>query len=212
MSSRYSEYRYNSVDLGDRESSKRLADMIISMVRGLDGIERICDLGCGNGYLAGRLADIGYHVTGIDASQSGVELARKTYISDRIKFICAEIADRLPKELLNVKFDLVISSDVIEHLFRPANLIDTAFQILKPPGHLILGAPYHGYLKNLVLSILNRWDAHHGVGWEGGHIKFFSVKTLGSVISTHGFNNLSFHFYGRIPYLWKNMICYAQKY
>jgi hypothetical protein len=54
-------------------------------------------------------------------------------------------------------------------------------------------------------------DTHFTALWDGGHIKFFSVKTLSELISRHGFTDLQFSYYGRAPYLWKNMICCARK-
>ena len=76
---------------------------------------------------------------------------------------------------------------------------------------MIVGTPYHGYLKNLALSVFNRWDFHHTVDWDGGHIKFFSVNSLRNLVTRHGFENPKFHFAGRIPLVWKNMICVARK-
>ena len=52
------------------------------------------------------------------------------------------------------------------------------FASIKPGGFLILTTPYHGYLKNMTLSVINQWDAYLMVGSVGGHIKFFSPKTL----------------------------------
>jgi hypothetical protein len=60
-------------------------------------------------------------------------------------------------------------------------------------------------------SLLNKWDDHHTVDWEGGHIKFFSVKTLSHLLTKYTYKIISFHYYGRAPFLWKNMICLAQK-
>jgi SAM-dependent methyltransferase len=108
------------------------------------------------------------------------------------------------------RFDAVVSSDVIEHLYRPAALIEAAATLLKPGGYLIVGTPYHGYLKNLAISVLNKWDFHHGVSWDGGHIKFFSVRTLRDLVARHGFRDVTFHCYGRLPWLWKHMICVAR--
>jgi 2-polyprenyl-3-methyl-5-hydroxy-6-metoxy-1,4-benzoquinol methylase len=88
--------------------------------------------------------------------------------------------------------DLVISSDVIEHFYRPADLLESAAALLGPEGHLLIGTPYHGYLKNLVLSVTGRMDAHFTALWDGGHIKFFSVKTLSQLIAAYGFTDLRF--------------------
>ncbi|MGH9200871.1 MAG: class I SAM-dependent methyltransferase, partial [Vicinamibacterales bacterium] len=107
-------------------------------------------------------------------------------------------------------FDAVVSSDVIEHLYRPSALIEVAVRLLKPDGHLVVGTPYHGYLKNLAIGLAGKWDAHHGPNWDGGHIKFFCVATLRELVEKHGFHDPRFHFYGRAPWLWKNMICVAR--
>jgi len=58
---------------------------------------------------------------------------------------------------------------------------------------------------------LNKWDAHHTTLWDGGHIRFFSVKTLTELVTKNGFEVIRFYFFGRCPLLWKNMICLARR-
>lgn len=191
------------------ESGKGLAEHIIAVIKRINNIRQICDLGCGNGYLAGKLAELGYSVTGVDASASGVKIARENYPD--VNFLCSQIGAHLPSLITQAQFDLVISSDVIEHLYRPSDLLEAASALLVPGGHLLIGTPYNGYLKNIALSITGHMDAHFTALWDGGHIKFFSVKTLSELIVGHGFTDLRFFYYGRAPYLWKNMVCYARK-
>ena len=74
-----------------------------------------------------------------------------------------------------------------------------------------VSTPYHGYLKNLMLSLFDHWDVHHTSLREGGHIKFWSKRTLLSLLENNGFKALSFYGVGRVPYLWKSMIVVAQK-
>jgi hypothetical protein len=38
---------------------------------------------------------------------------------------------------------------------------------------LIITTPYHGYLKNIALSVSVKFDHHVNPLWDGGHIKFF---------------------------------------
>jgi hypothetical protein len=52
-------------------------------------------------------------------------------------------------------------------------------------------------------------DRHHTVLLDGGHIKFFSVKTLSQLMLEEGFTTLKFKFAGRLPYLWKGMLVSA---
>lgn len=192
------------------ESGERLADLLIEIVRRQPDVKTICDLGCGNGYLAGRLAKAGYQVTGIDGSRPYIETARRLYSSPAIHFEQAFFGPALVSSL-PASFDLVVSSDVIEHLYRPADLLETAYSLVKPGGTVVVGTPYHGYLKNVAIAVLGKWDAHHGVHWDGGHIKFFSVATLQRAVEASGFIEPSFSFYGRVPGFSKNMICVARR-
>jgi len=102
-------------------------------------------------------------------------------------------------------FDFVISSEVIEHMYDPSALFKVACFLLKPSGRLIITTPYHGYLKNLCLSVLNKWDRHFHVSRIHGHIKFFSYLSIMSLANSYGFDFLSFAGIGRLPFLWKSM-------
>lgn len=168
---------------------------------------RILDLGCGNGSFTNFLANQGFEAVGIEESASGIEIARQTYPNCR--FIRGSIYNLELTELENA-FDIVVSTEVIEHLFLPRELPRVVQKLLKPNGHLILTTPYHGYLKNLALSLSGKMDSHFTALWDGGHIKFFSVKTLNQLLTSEGFTNPSFKFAGRIPYLWKSMICISK--
>ena len=168
---------------------------------------RILDLGCGNGSLTNLIAQQGYEVIGVEESLSGVKLANQNY--PNCKFIQGSIYNLLFSELEN-QFDVVVSAEVIEHLFYPRELAKAAKKCLKPNGQLIITTPYHGYLKNLVLAASGKMDQHFTVLWDGGHIKFFSVKTLTELLIAEGFTNIQFKFTGRLPYLWKSMLCSCQ--
>ena len=189
----------------------QLDNLVRQEVKSLPEIKRVLDLGCGNGRLAASLANENYVVVGVDASETGIEIARKTYARPNLAFECARIDASLNDKFAGKQFDLVVSCDVIEHLYLPRALLCAARDLLRPGGHLLLTTPYHGWLKNVVISVTGKWDAHHTVGWDGGHIKFFSVRTLRDMVHDHGFDVVKFRFFGRLPYLRKNMICIAQK-
>jgi len=71
---------------------------------------------------------------------------------------------------------------------------------------LIISTPYHGYLKNLALAFTGKWDTHANPLWDGGHIKLWSRRTLGCLLTGAGFENLQFRGVGRLPGLWMTMV------
>ncbi|GAA4328327.1 class I SAM-dependent methyltransferase [Mucilaginibacter gynuensis] len=169
----------------------------------------ILDLGCGNGYLVNYLLQHGFNAYGTDASAEGIAIAREAHPG---RFFIQDLASgELPQALQNLPIDTIISTEVIEHLYHPKGLTDFCNKVLGPNGKLIISTPYHGYLKNLSLSLLNKWDAHHGPSWHGGHIKFWSKAALSQLLSESGFKVTHFTGCGRIPYLWKSMIIKAIK-
>nr|WP_277882624.1 class I SAM-dependent methyltransferase [Microcoleus sp. FACHB-68] len=165
---------------------------------------RVLDLGCGNGSLTHLVAQHGYEVVGLDSSEQGIAIARESFPD--CKFIEADIYD-LPDAGLVNSFDIVMAVEVIEHLFYPKELVRYAQKCLKPNGCLILSTPYHGYLKNLMLAASGKMDEHFTVLWDMGHVKFFSVPTLTTLLKSEGYTDISFRFAGRLPYLWKSMLC-----
>ena len=190
-----------------------VANRVLGIVAAQTGVRTICDLGCGNGYLAGRLGTHGFSVVGIDASDTYLQFAREHNSSDRVSFIQGLIDTELARRLLSshAPFDLVVSSDVIEHIYDPLEFLKAAFAVLRPGGTAVIGTPYHGYLKNVAISLTGKWDVHHSVHWHGGHIKFFSVASLANLMTQAGFGAPRFYFYGRFPGFWKNMIAVSTK-
>jgi 2-polyprenyl-3-methyl-5-hydroxy-6-metoxy-1,4-benzoquinol methylase len=173
-------------------------------------VNRVVDLGAGNGALCSEIAATGYQVVGVEYDKEGIEVARTSHPD--IPFYNYGVQDN-PTDLLVKEqlFDAVVSTEVIEHLFSPHLLPIYAQGVLKEGGYLIITTPYHGYLKNLALSLFGAWDHHHTALWHGGHIKFWSRATLTRLLSENGFNVIDFSGVGRYPYLWKSMVIVAQK-
>lgn len=173
---------------------------------------RILDLGCGNGQFCKQAAAAGHEVVGIELDAEGVRIAQRN--NPHLRFYNYGVQDD-PQSLLKNEagrlFDAVVSTEVVEHLFAPHLLPAYAHRVLNPGGHLIVSTPYHGYLKNLALSVFDGWDRHHTALWHGGHIKFWSRATLTRLLEDNGFRVVSFDAVGRLPYFWKSMILTARK-
>jgi 2-polyprenyl-6-hydroxyphenyl methylase/3-demethylubiquinone-9 3-methyltransferase len=172
---------------------------------------RLLDVGCGNGFWAAHFARRGYAVVGIDPSASGIEVARQAYPG--IRFEQRVVSPRVCDELGEPPFDVIVSLDVVEHLYAPRDWALGCFHALRPGGTLVCSTPYHGYWKNLLLSLGNRWDAHWAPTWEGGHIKFWSRATLTRLLVHAGFagERVAFRGVGRVPGLWRGMVLRAER-
>ena len=169
---------------------------------------RVADIGCGNGALCRELASHGYEVIGCEPDAESLRCAQRA--APELVFHKLGVDDD-PFTLGAETFDIAIATEVIEHLVRPANLPNFAKPLLRSGGHLIISTPYHGYLKNLVLALTNKWDAHLNPFWDGGHIKFWSRKTISQLLNENGFRVVQFIGAGRLPFVWKSMIVVAQK-
>lgn len=165
---------------------------------------RVLDIGCGDGVLCGDFHLRGCQVVGVDLSESGIALARRNFPGCRFELLGVnEVSlDRLGE----APFDLVVSTEVVEHLYSPRQLSRAAYDALRPGGQFIITTPYHGYLKNLAISLANHWDVHADPLWDGGHVKLFSRKTLGKLLTEAGFRDLRFLGVGRISFLWMSMV------
>jgi 2-polyprenyl-3-methyl-5-hydroxy-6-metoxy-1,4-benzoquinol methylase len=169
----------------------------------------VLDVGCGNGALAAEFSRSGYRVTGIDMASRGIEIARANCPEGRFEVLPAD--HQLLERLAEEPFDLVYSIEVIEHLYDPKNFLHGCYLATKPSGMFLCSTPYHGYLKNLAISLVNGWDSHANPQFDGGHIKFYSKRTFASAVANVGFTNLSIIGSGRLPYLWKSMMLKANR-
>lgn len=201
-------YRYSSTEA---EHSKGylwpvvLATLDTAVRSGL--AKRVFELGCGNGALAREISARGFQVVAVDPSKEGVALAQCSAPGLRIETGSSE-------EDLMARFGtfpIVMSLEVVEHVYAPRQFAKRVFDLLEPGGIAIISTPYHGYLKNLALALSGKLDEHFTALWDHGHIKFWSIETLGRLLRETGFRDVSFERVGRIPPLAKSMIALARK-
>lgn len=184
----YQDYGFHSAEPSHMHA--RLMPHILALAGELKAGTRVLDVGCGNGFTAGQFLERGCTVTGVDLSESGISIARQAFPAGKFAVLPAD--ENILQNLNERPFDLVVSTEVVEHLYAPRPYVRGCFSALKPGGRLICTTPYHGYLKNLVLALAGHWDLHTSPLWDGGHIKFWSRKTLFSLLAEGGFNNFQF--------------------
>ena len=129
------------------------------------------------------LKDAGYDIIQNDPSITGIEHGKKN--NRDLQLFEGSVYDDLQKKY--GQFAVVISLEVIEHCYDPRTFIKRVYQLLEPGGLGIISTPYHGYLKNLAIAVLGQFDAHFTALWDGGHIKFFWINTMTSLVTEAGF-------------------------
>lgn len=175
----------------------------IRKVLGRSNERKLLDLGCGNGSLTAALHRDGFEVTGLDSAIGGIRLAQEAH--PELTFMVHDVSQALPREHLK-QFNVVLATEVIEHLFLPRQLFHRAIEALTDDGILVITTPYHGWLKNVALALMNRFDGHWNPGWDYGHVKFFSRRSLLGMAEESGLEMVSFHRVGRVPPLAMSMI------
>ncbi len=101
--------------------------------------KRILDVGCGNGYLLQKLRefDRNLELYGVDFSPKLVENARKRLLNGAI--IKQNSAYNIPYS--DKFFDIVVMTEVIEHLREPSRGLKEAYRVLKDDGYFIVTFP-----------------------------------------------------------------------
>ncbi|MFC1907125.1 class I SAM-dependent methyltransferase [Chloroflexota bacterium] len=112
----------------------RLTNYHQFFVDSVDSQDAILDIGCGNGFLTYDVAKKARNVTAIDLNKDNIELARRNFSKDNIKYICGDAAQFDFEE----KFDVVILSNVLEHL---DNRCDFLLKLKKLANKFLIRVP-----------------------------------------------------------------------
>lgn len=168
---------------------------------------RVFDLGCGNGSVANVLSQRGCDVTGIDISEEGIRIANARW--PNLKLFRRSVYDPLYKEY--GQFPVVISLEVVEHLYSPRRFAGELYNLCEPNGVAIISTPFHGYMKNVALAVTGSMDNHFTALWDHGHIKFWSKRTITTLLRDAGFRIERVMYAGRCWPIYKSMIILARK-
>lgn len=111
----------------------RLMDYHRFFVERLKKGDRVLDIGCGYGAVAFSMAKAGALVTGIDMDETNLRHARKRYKHENLKFLLGDIRKDLP----DGNFDVIVMSNVLEHIENRVGLLKTLEDKFQPKLWLI---------------------------------------------------------------------------
>jgi 2-polyprenyl-6-hydroxyphenyl methylase/3-demethylubiquinone-9 3-methyltransferase len=111
----------------------------------------VLDVGCGAGLLTQPLAECGHSVIGIDASEVNIEVANRHGKGlDNLNYRHV-LSRTLVQE--GQRFDLVLNTEVLEHVPDPTQLLEECAQLVAPGGIMILATlnrTWQSYLVGII--------------------------------------------------------------
>lgn len=120
-------------------------EFIMNQIGSLRGL-KILDIGCGGGILSEPLARLGAKVSGIDFSKEAILVAQQRSEAQNLDIKYQHVTpDWIHQKETENDYDLVIASEIIEHVDSPSQFIDQSLRFLKPDHN-----------KGLILSTINR--------------------------------------------------------
>ena len=171
------------IDLDNTNSSHTLAIDLIGKNKA------VLEIGTSTGYMSKILKERGNQIIGVEIDPEAAEIASQycelMIIGD------VEVID-LDEYLKDALFDVIILTDIIEHLVWPAKTLEKLKKYLKEDGYLVVSIPNicHG---DIILSLMNSNFKYSQMGLlDTTHLRFFGVNNIYDFFSKCGFtvNNL----------------------
>jgi SAM-dependent methyltransferase len=153
-------------------ANPEIPNILRELPRGLT----VLDVGCGSGVHGAELKRLhGHRVVGVDLSETSIAKAKtrlaEAYVADVTK------PERYPFVGIK-KFDLIVFSDILEHLYDPAAVLMRHFQLLTPGGRVVISLPNVAIWNVRLEMLLGRFEYQETGTLDRTHIRFFTRSTF----------------------------------
>lgn len=160
------------------DKSKRQRNKLRSIIEKLhpEGNE-ILDIGCGTGFLLSYFDGLKWERYGVEPSQYASKVAERK----GIKILGRYVDDAIKS---GKKFDVVVMTDVIEHLPDPKPLLEDVCKILKPHGYLAIETGnIHSLNARIAKSHWSYFSTHE-------HVSFYNPLSIKYLLTKYGFHDI----------------------
>lgn len=140
---------------------------------------RFLDVGANYGFGVRWARDmLGWRAVGVEPSYAGRRGARELGVEILGQYVTADT-------MLDERFDVILASEVVEHLSDPGAFITVLRDHLAPGGTLVLTTP-----AAEVITPATAVEGMQAVG-TGGHVFLFSAPALADFLRRHGFGSVA---------------------
>ncbi len=130
------------------------------------------DIGCSTGANVEAARRLGFDATGIDLCQESINFAQKNFPAAKFKLGTVESLDE--------KFDFVFCTEVLEHVTKPHEFIESIAQIMNSGAILYMTTPDAGHFR--VPRDFARWKHVHAPD----HLAYYQLPTIKRLLEGHG--------------------------
>ena len=150
----------------------------------LNGLN-ILDIGCGGGLISEPMARLGGKVTGIDASEKNIKVAKLHSKKNKLDI---NYLNKSPEQLDNTKkFDVILNLEIVEHVDNVELYINSCYNLLKKGGLMFtatLNRSFMSYLKAIIgAEYILRWLPIGTHDWN----KFLKPEELERILQDEKF-------------------------
>jgi len=149
---------------------------------------RILDIGCGGGLISEPMARLGAEVTGIDASQKNITIAKIHSEKNKLKI---NYLNSSPEQLIDEKkFDIILNLEIVEHVDNVELYIKSCYNLLKKNGIMFtatINRSLMSYIKAIIgAEYILRWLPIGTHDWN----KFLKPEELENLLQNENFSTI----------------------
>ncbi len=155
--------------------------------------DTVMDIGCGDGSLLWQFRNRYRHLIGLEYSAERLRQAEANLAGLNFTPVRGSAEDMAA--LADNSIDRIVTADVIEHIPDVYAASQEMFRVLKPGGWLVINTPNIAFIKKRVVLMLGRFPStsqpNEGLGsdvlFDGGHLHYFTFRSLRLVLERAGF-------------------------
>jgi SAM-dependent methyltransferase/uncharacterized protein YbaR (Trm112 family) len=147
----------------------------------------VLDVGSGNAWAAKKFCKPRVDFFSFDISLKNVSEALKRFPAENHHGV---VGDAINPPFQPGTFDVVIASEIIEHILEPQQFISSLMKILKPGGKLIVSTPYKEVIRQNLCIHCNKMTP------QNAHLHSFDENKLLSLYSEKDLMSKKYHIFG----------------